>query len=338
MHEGVSKQPAHQRHNMILFRRYDHYCRHVDTMRPVFEKIIVPDGASWVLLHRFLEEGIPFEWHYHPEFELTLTLNSRGQRFVGDHVADYDDGDLVLLGPNLPHTWESREVICASKPHEAVVIWLKPGWISTLCKDVPELKDVHRVLQASAWGLRFSRKTADAVLPLASSLPTLNLLERIPVLLAILALLARDPAPQVLATSSVASPTQPLEPNSPDQDRIERVLSHILRNYRRALAVEELAAVACLSTSGLSRLFKRTTGTTITGYIMRLRVGRACAMLIDDRCTVAGIATEVGYNNLANFNRQFRSVKGTVPSCFRKVYRERFQLSKRPRIVRDGPA
>ena len=83
-------------------------------MRPLFEKVTVPEGASWALLDRRLDDGIPFQWHYHPEFELTLTLNSRGQRYIGDSIATYDDGDLVLLGPNLPHTWCSAERIDAS--------------------------------------------------------------------------------------------------------------------------------------------------------------------------------------------------------------------------------
>ena len=78
-------------------------------MRPLFEKVTVPEGASWAMLNRRLPDGIPFQWHYHPEFELTLTLNSRGQRYIGDSIANYDDGDLVLLGPNLPHTWCSSE-------------------------------------------------------------------------------------------------------------------------------------------------------------------------------------------------------------------------------------
>ena len=80
-------------------------------MRPLFEKVTVPPGASWALLDRRLDDGIPFQWHYHPEFELTLTLNSRGQRYIGDSIAPYGDGDLVLLGPNLPHTWNSAEKV-----------------------------------------------------------------------------------------------------------------------------------------------------------------------------------------------------------------------------------
>ena len=73
-------------------------------MRPYLEHLPLPPGSSWSRLNRRLEDGIPFEWHHHPEVELTLTLNSRGQRFIGDHLDRYDDGDLVLIGPNLPHT------------------------------------------------------------------------------------------------------------------------------------------------------------------------------------------------------------------------------------------
>ena len=83
------------------------------------------------LLHRRLDDGIPFLWHYHPEFELTLTLNSRGQRYIGDDIANYDDGDLVLLGPNLPHTWCSAEKIDAASPHIAIVMWFTESWART---------------------------------------------------------------------------------------------------------------------------------------------------------------------------------------------------------------
>ena len=97
-------------------------------MKPFLEKIHKPPGASWSMLNRRLRDGIPFQWHHHPEFELTLTLNSRGLRFIGDHVGEYDDGDLVLLGPNLPHTWASREAVRAGEPHVALVLWFDLEW------------------------------------------------------------------------------------------------------------------------------------------------------------------------------------------------------------------
>ena len=97
-------------------------------MKPFLEKINKPVDASWSMLNRRLQHGIPFQWHHHPEYELTLTLNSRGQRFIGDHVGDYDDGDLVLVGPNLPHTWFSQGKLVENEPHVALVVWFHPDW------------------------------------------------------------------------------------------------------------------------------------------------------------------------------------------------------------------
>src|SRR5512134_3022387 len=116
-------------------------------MRPLFERVTVPDGASWAMLHRRLDDGIPFIWHYHPEFELTLTLNSRGQRYIGDNVSNYDDGDLVLLGPNLPHTWCSAAKIDSAQPHIALVMWFTEGWSASIVDALAEMKSVAALLQ-----------------------------------------------------------------------------------------------------------------------------------------------------------------------------------------------
>jgi hypothetical protein len=112
-------------------------------MRPFLERLPWQEGSSLAVLDRQLEEAIPFQWHHHPEFELTLTLNSCEQRFMGDHVGEYDDCDLVLVGPNLPHTWVSREAVSAG-PHVALVIWFHPDWAAR----------VVRILSSSAGSVR----------------------------------------------------------------------------------------------------------------------------------------------------------------------------------------
>src|SRR5437764_2448605 len=114
-------------------------------MRPFLETLPVVPGASWSMLNRRLDAAIPFQWHHHPEFELTLTLNSRGQRFIGDHIGRYDDGDLVLIGPNLPHTWCSSEKIDAAQPHVALVMWFLPAWAEPLGSVFTELQAVARM-------------------------------------------------------------------------------------------------------------------------------------------------------------------------------------------------
>ena len=107
------------------------------------------------MLNRRLEDAIPFEWHHHPEFELTLTLNSRGQRFVGNHVGAYDHGDLVLVGPHLPHTWASSHKVDDSKPHVALVFWFRTEWIERLAEGSVEFASIGHLIRSAATGLAF---------------------------------------------------------------------------------------------------------------------------------------------------------------------------------------
>jgi hypothetical protein len=111
------------------------------SMRPRFEQVTVARGQSWTLYDGQLP-SCPFNWHYHPEFELTLTLNSIGERFVGDHVAHYGDGDLVLVGPNLPHAWQSRAAVDTGQPQRALVLWFTQQWAQGLTTPYPELSGI----------------------------------------------------------------------------------------------------------------------------------------------------------------------------------------------------
>jgi AraC-like DNA-binding protein len=285
-------------------------------MRPLFEKVTVPEGASWALLDRRLEDGIPFQWHYHPEYELTLTLNSRGQRHIGDSIAAYDDGDLVLLGPNLPHTWCSAERIDARRPHRALVMWFTEEWASGLTGPLAEMRGVAALLGRAGRGLAFSGAAAGGVRPLIEAIPARRPAERLLALIGVLAALADDEGARPVAgpgSGRVAAHT-------PDKARIERVLDHIHAHYREPIAVETLAALACLSPSGFHRLFRRHTRLTLSDYVAELRIGQACSLLINTGRPIAHIAEEAGYRSLANFNRQFRAQKGMTPRAFRRSF------------------
>ncbi len=284
-------------------------------MKPLLEKVPVIDGMSWAMLDRSLEDAIPFQWHHHPEFELTLTLNSRGQRFIGDHIGAYDDGDLVLVGPNLPHTWASSSKIDQATPHSAKVLWFRGEWAEKACEAFVELRPVRAMLARASNGLRFSEPASSAARPLVERLFHLPAAERLAGLLTVLANLAVDTGAIPLASRAPAAETV-----GADRSRIDRVLDRIHIGYAEELSLDELASVAALSVSGLHRLFRRHTHFTITGYIQRLRIGEACALLSGARQPVAHIADAVGYRSLANFNRQFRAVKGMTP----REYRARF--------------
>ncbi len=285
--------------------------------KPFLEKVAAPDLGSWRLFDRRLE-ALPFEWHYHPEYELTFTLNSRGRRYVGDHIGAYDEGDLVLVGSNLPHTWHSSDRIVAGAPHRALVLWFTEDWIGRLTDACVELRGVERLLAEAGRGIAFSRPAANAVGPRVLAMVDESGPARLTGFLEILTILAGDTERQLLASPGAASDLGV----APEGGRIGRVLSEIHARYRDPVGpgATELAALACVSVSSFHRLFKRHTGTTLTDYVVRLRIGQACSLLASSDRPIARIADEVGYNSLANFNRQFRARKGTTPREFRRGF------------------
>ncbi|OEO33253.1 transcriptional regulator [Devosia insulae DS-56] len=288
-------------------------------MKPLLEKVMPPEGASWAWLDRQLDDAIPFQWHHHPEFELTLTLNSVGQRFIGDHIGDYDDGDLVLIGPNLPHTWASRDKRDPAAPHVARVMWFHPDWAEGLTKLLAELRPVADLLARAQRGLKFSNAASDAVRPLIDALFARPPADRLSLLIDILRRLAEDGAATPLA-SSAAVPH-----HSADRTRIDRVLDVIHTHYMEPLSIDALADIAALSPSGLHRMFVRHMRSPVSVYITRLRLGEACALLSGTERPIAHVASDVGYESLANFNRQFKAAKRMTP----RQYRQKFAVGRR---------
>lgn len=283
-------------------------------MRPYYEKVTVPAGFSWELFDR-REPEFPFNWHYHPEFELTLTLNSIGERFIGDHVASYADGDLILVGPNLPHAWQSRAAADATQPHRALVIWFTAEWVQGLIEHNPELAPLGAMLAESARGLAFSDPACGAarsrLLALVDAAPAMRWLG----LLEVLLLLANDAGRQMLALQGFVAAA-----SVRDRERLDRVLSYLHAHYCKPVRLATLAGIAAMSESQLQRFFKCCTRMSVSDYLLQLRIGRACSLLLESDRPVALIAAEAGYRHPSYFTRQFRAAKGMTPLEFRRQF------------------
>ena len=282
-------------------------------MKPYLEHIAAADDCSWTLFDRRLP-AIPFEWHYNSEYELTLTLNSRGQRFIGDHVAAYDDGDLVLIGPTIPHTWSSQADCGRGATHQAVVLWFSSAFVQTLIRPHVELRSIEVLLASSARAVEFSAAVKHKARSLITAMLEQTAEDRLPALLQLLLLLARDQQARPLLGAPVSA-----VPNV-TEDRIGRVLRYLHEHYREQNAVDALSRIAAMSRSSLHRLFRQQTGMTTSDYVTQLRIGNACALLINTAKPIALIADTVGYQNLANFNRRFKEIKGQTPRQFRSAF------------------
>jgi AraC-like DNA-binding protein len=280
----------------------------------VFVETVVPErGQSWAFLDRRLDGGIPFEWHLHPEFELTLTLNSRGHRYVGTEIDPYEPGDLVLIGPSVPHSWCSREAIDRATPHVALVSWFTQEWAEALTATLPELAPLAAMLDRAACGLVFSVQARHDAAPLIIAMRSADATRRLVLLLDVLTRLCRDNSAVEMISDRRSGPRMPAA-----DARMTRVLDHLHRHFDEPISVPALASLACVSISALHRLFRRHAHMSILDYLVRLRIGRACSLLIEGNQSIATTAAEVGYTNLSLFNRQFTRLKGETPSVFRK--------------------
>jgi AraC-like DNA-binding protein len=283
-------------------------------MKPQFEQVTVAPGESWTLLWRELPQ-LPFLWHFHPEYELTLTLNARGQRHVGDSLENFESGDLVLLGPNQPHTWAGSERPDEAAPMLAIVVWFSSAWLERLIDTWPELSGLRRLTADAGRGMHFSRSAVAQVEPLMRSLHELDAAQRLPVVLQILTQLTRDPGVRLLATHGHAPAGDKV------QGRMARVLARLHGDPAHPPSAQELADEAALSVGAFHRFFKRHTGMTMLDYLAQLRIGMACQLLIDTDRPIGVIAMEAGYPSVAHFNRQFLARKAMTPRAFRGNYR-----------------
>lgn len=289
-------------------------------MKPVFEKVPMAPGES---LHCEVVRGRDYgtRWHFHPEHQLTLALSSEGHRLVGDHLGALTDGDLVLVGANLPHVW--HQAVDAATEARAVIVRFDEGFVGREFMAKGEMEGVRALLRRAARGLEVRGEARDEVAGWMEELPGLGRLERVVTLLRILARLARANPGEVRA---LASATYEPTLRSEDQDRMERVCAYIHNRYTEKLERRELAALAALSEGAFSRFFHSRTGRTVPQYVNELRVGRACRLLLEHpERTVSDIALDCGFENLANFNRRFLAARGVAPSVFRRQSQEAVQ-------------
>jgi len=283
-------------------------------MQPWFETVTIPPDRSWLLFDRQLP-AFPFNWHYHPQFELTLTVGSRGVRFVGDHVERYGDGDLVLLGPNLPHAWQSEALIGENRLHRAIVCWFTPAWIEGLMALMPEYVPLARLAAEAGRGLEFTDGAAGRLRPRLLALGALPPARQVLELQAILIDLAG------CARRPLASGEIPLSENPRDRERMQRVLTFLHANYDRPLRLAPLSAIAHLTDSQLQRVFKRSTRMSISQYVTQLRIGKACQLLVQTDLPMSHIAAESGFSDPAHLARQFRAAKGLPPTRYRENFK-----------------
>lgn len=257
-------------------------------------------------------------WHYHPEAELTLIQESSGRRFVGDHIGAFEPGDLVLLGPNLPHTWRTEtEPLPGGGRARSIYVHFRSAWLEETAELLPELLEIRKLLARASRGLLFSGPARERAARELARLLEWSGLRRLVSFLELLNDLAESGGGEPLSSAGFAPVLDDLA-----CERIHKIHKHVYQCFRSGIAHQDLARLAGLSPAALSKFFRRTTGRTLTEFINEVRVGEVARMLIDTTHNVSEIAYGCGFESLANFNSTFRRLKQVNPSRFRELHRK----------------
>ncbi len=269
---------------------------------------VTPDESRSFRVFEYKGPGFKRGWHYHPEVELIVFLESTGPLFVGDHIGTYGPGEVLLLGPNLPH-----ELRFIQGPVRCLWIHFGLDWFADTFGDLPECATALRLLSQSARGLRFGGKTSDDV---TARLCRLSGLSGMPYLVGFLEVLDRLAVSTEVKTLSSAGFTPVVDEHA--SARIQKIHEYVFTHFKDEIDHAELARAVGLSRSALSHFFRRTTGRTITDFINEVRIGHACQMLISTKLNVSEIAYACGFESLSHFNNTFRRIKALSPKIFRQ--------------------
>jgi len=266
----------------------------------------------------FIEKGkfFPCPWHYHPEYELVLVTKSKGRRMVGDHIGYFEEGDLVFIGSMVPHLWINDSEYYDSATEdlaEAIVIQFEEIFIGEGFLDIPEMHPFKTFLTLSNQGMVIKGNARLKITALMKEMVNMNGIQRLAGLFNIFDVLANNSEFDLLASPGYL---KDILFNGPD--RFNLIIEYILRNFHHNITLPEVASQANMAVTTFCNFFKEHHRITFVEYLNRVRIGHACQLLGSTKKTVAEIAYECGYKNLANFNRQFKKIKKMTPVELRK--------------------
>ena len=283
-------------------------------MKPLLQKLPLPADSSFVLV----DFDVPYfetPWHFHPEYEIVLVTESTGQRFVGEHIKEYQTGDLCLIGPNVPHLYRSQEEYYLPNSElraKSIVIHFKDDFLGKDFFNVPEMKHVQALFEKSNRVLDIVGDSNQFISKKLHEMFLENPTKRLLSLLEILDNLARSEEYDFL-TSGNSFGT-----NIKDSDRVNKVFEYVMQNFKEEIRLGEVADLVSMSETSFSRYFKSRTNKNFSDFLAQIRIAHACKLLVEDKMGITEICYESGFNNLSNFNRKFKELMNISPSIYQR--------------------
>ncbi|MDC6367744.1 MULTISPECIES: AraC family transcriptional regulator [Flavobacteriaceae] len=280
------------------------------TLKPAFEAIAPSFGHSFTY-QKFSEsnENKNNGWHYHPELELVYVNGGSGKRQIGSHVSYYRNGDLMLIGSNLPHCGFTDKL---TGNKSETLIQMKADFLGSDFFSIPEMKNIQKLFEVAKGGIAFSGKTKMKVGEKMEILEYQTDFQRLLSILNILNLLATSDELKVLNGEGFS-----IETEVKDNDRINIVFNHVKANFKEDISLDQIADMVSMTVPSFCRYFKKITNKTFTQFVNEYRLVHASKLLAEQPISITQVCYDSGFNNFSHFNKSFKAFTGQNPSEYR---------------------
>jgi AraC-like DNA-binding protein len=257
-------------------------------------------------------------WHYHPEIEFIEIKQGEGTHFIGDSLKRFNAGDIFLIGSNLPHFFRFDDVYFHEENNllaNVYVAQFSENFWGDRFLLLPENTILRTLLDKAKRGIAISKDVREVISPKLNKLLHTEGPERIIMLLEILTTAAGSREVQQLSSIGFKN-----EYAGQENDRINVVYDYSFTNFKRKIELDEIAAIAGISPNSFCRYFKARTQKTYSQFIIEIKVGYACKLLIDNKYSVKQICYESGFNNFASFHKYFKLITNKSPLDYKKEF------------------
>ncbi len=283
--------------------------------RAFYQKLPLTKGNSFVI-NRYISPYFETPWHFHEEFELVYCETGFGKKFIGSSFSDYHQGELALIGKNVPHLFKADDQFydeeAVIKPSSLVIQFLE-DFLGNTFFSTPEMSEMKKVLSFSMNGLLINGETKEKIRNVMYQMMQEEKIRKLKGLFEIFHLLSVSKELQPLSLSTVSGI------NLNDSAKMQKVLNYALNNFKEDITIQEAAKIANLSPSAFCRYFKLRTHKSFLGFVIEMRLIEACKLLKESDLPVLDICYETGFKNLSNFNRLFRKEFNQNPLIYRKT-------------------
>lgn len=286
-------------------------------MKPALRQITATPQSSF-LVRKDVGESMHNNWHYHPEIELLFIKRSSGTWLIGDHIGHFQNGDLVLIGANLPHCFRHEYVHLTKKGSQAgesICIKFVPGIFGNTFLNMPEAKALKDLFSTCNSGLQVTGKTRNMLPATIEKILTASPGKKLVYLLSILEEIAGNKEYIPLSSTGFMQP-----PGDNNRDKIKLVFEYTFNHYNEKITLNEVAALLNMTMQSFCRYFKNKTNKTYIQFLMEVRIGYACRLLVEDEKNVSEVCYECGYNNMSHFNHQFKAITKKTPLEYKNDY------------------